>query len=217
MTTINRNVRGGKNYKKMKTGLGKVGRKSKNPNTPVDTSTGIDYYGIVLNRLGDNRLKVKLDTGNEIQAVIPGRFRRKIWFNAGDYVQVQLVGDNFYDIIQKIINENELAKAQTVISKKENTLDDVFIPNIDDEYIDDSDPDSDQDFDAFGNKTDKIDKIDKSDKSDKTDKTDKIEKVSRKQNEKKRDLLRRNNNRNHDFKPDSIIEGSGSESGSESE
>jgi len=215
MSTINRNIRGGKNYKKMKSG--NVRRKSKNPDIPVDTTTGIDHYAIVSKRLGNNRILVKLDTGDEVQAVIPGRFCRKVWFNAGDFVQVQHVGDDYYDVIQKIVNENELAKAQTVIGKKENTTDDIFIPEVDDE--EESEVESGDEFDAFGNKIQKTEEQTNENDDDDDDDDVKltkpsvnVDKFKRKQKEKERDLSRRNNTRDYDFKPDSLIGESETES-----
>ena len=219
MSTITRNTRGGKNYKKMKSG--NVRRKSKNPNTPVDTTTGVDHYAVVSKRLGDNRIMVKLDTGIEVQAVIPGRFRRKVWFNAGDFIQVQCAGDDYYDVIQKIVNENELVKAQTAIRKKENTTDDVFMPNIEEEDDDEeeSEQESDEDFDAFGNKIEKTEEL--SNEKDEDVKLEKasvnVDKFKRKQKEKERDVSRRNNTRDYDLKPDSIVERSGFGSNSDSD
>lgn len=206
MSTTNRNVRGGKNYKKMKSG--NVKRKSKNPDVPVDTTTGIDHYAIVARRLGDNRLLVKLDTGIEVKAVIPGRFRCKNWFNVGDYVQVQLAGIDCYDIIQKINNENEQAKAQTAISKKENTTENIFLPTIEEDLNENSEhsDNNDDEFDAFGNKTNKTAQEDKDVKLNKSSVD--LEKYKRKQKEKERDISRRNNNRDYDSKPESVIENS---------
>ncbi len=199
MSGVNRNVRGGKNYKKMKSG--NVRHKSKNPDLPVDTSTGVDFYAVVTKRLGDNRLLVKLDTGVEVQAVIPGRFRRKVWFNAGDYIQVKSVGDDFYDIVQKIVNENEHAKAHMAINKKENASDDIFMPGIQEES-EPEDPELDKDdgivsiTDAFGNKKDI--KLNKS--------TTDANKLKLRKNEKIRDQSRREATRNYDIKPTSLIE-----------
>lgn len=209
MSTVTRNIRGGKNYKKMKSG--NVRRKSKNPDQPVDTTTGIDHYAVVSKRLGDNRLLVKLDTGDEVQAVIPGRFRRKVWFNAGDFIQVQQAGDNYFDVIQKIINESELLKAQTAIGKKENTADDVFMPDIEEE--EESEVESDEEFDAFGNKIEKTEEQLEKEDEVKLNKTSvNVDKFKRKQKEKERDIERRNNTRDYDFKPDSLIGGSDLES-----
>ena len=213
MSTVNRNVRGGKNYKKMKSGNAR--RKSKNPDMPVDTTTGVDHYAVVSKRLGDNRLMVKLDNGMEVQAVIPGRFKRRVWFNAGDYIQVQRTGDDFYDVVQKIVNESEQAKAQTAVGKKENTADDVFMPDIEEEdEEEESEPESDEEFDAFGNKIEKTEEQRDENEADvKLNKASvNVDKFKRKQKEKERDISRRNNTRDYDAKPDSLIGGSQSES-----
>jgi initiation factor 1A len=240
MSTVNRNTRGGKSYKKNKSG--NIRRKSKNPDLPVDTTTGIDFYAVVLKRLGDNRIQVKLDNGAEVQAAIPGRFRRKVWFNAGDYVQVQHVGEHYYDLIQKIINQNELAKAQTAIGKKENTSEDIFMPQIqeDDENDDLNENESEKEDNTLD--TDDLEQLidnklnqnqnqnqnqnsnsnqnqnQNSNEDVKLNKTTiNIDKFKRKQKEKERDISRRNNTREYDFKPDSLIEKSGSDLDSDSD
>jgi initiation factor 1A len=198
MSTIKRNFMGGR-WKNMKTGR----RRNKNPDLPVDTSTGIDHYGVVSKRLGDNQLSVKLDTGTEIRAIIPGKFRRRVWFKPGDYVQVQSTGDNYYDVIQKIVNETEQAKAQTAIGKKENTDDDTFMPDYEEESESNSDDETDSDsdgVDAFGNKVKKEEEV----KLNKN--TVDVDKYKRKQKEKERDVSRRNTTRDYDIKPESIVE-----------
>ncbi len=209
MSTVNRNIRGGKNYKKMKSG--NVRRKSKNPDQPVDTTTGVDHYAIVMKRLGDNRLLVKLDTGAEVQAVIPGRFRRKVWFNAGDYIQVERTGDDFYDIMQKILNENEQLKAQTAVGKKENTEQDIFMPSIEEEDEEESEVEEDEEFDAFGNKIVQTEETEKEEDVKLTKASVNVDKFKRKLKEKERDLERRSNVRDYDEKPTSLVTGSDSD------
>lgn len=152
-----RNTRGGKGYKQSKSG--NVRRRSKNPDMPVDVSTGFDHYAIVLKRLGNNRISVKLDNGMEVQAVIPGRFMKKVWFNPGDYIHVKREGEDgkfYYDIFQKIVNEGELQNAKTAIQKKLNDGEqDIFRPDTKieeedgdfDEVLDDSESDDLSDTD----------------------------------------------------------------------
>ena len=139
------NTIGGKNYKKSKSG--NIRRRSKNPDVPVDVSTGFDHYALVLKRLGNNRLHVKLDNGLEVQAVIPGKFMKKVWFNAGDYIHVKREGDDgkfYYDIYQKITNEAELQNAKIAIQKKlDDGEQDIFRPDTkieEEEEDDDFDP-----------------------------------------------------------------------------
>ena len=136
-----RNTFGGKAYKKAKSG--NVRRRSKNPDTPVDVSTGYDHYAVVLKRLGNNRIHVKLDNGLEVQAIIPGRFMKKVWFNQGDYIHVKREGEDgkfYYDIFQKITNETELQNAKTAIQKKlDDGEQDIFRPDTKFEEEDEED------------------------------------------------------------------------------
>jgi translation initiation factor IF-1 len=149
-----RNTRGGSAYKKSKSG--NVRRRSKNPDMPVDISTGFDHYAIVLKRLGNNRLSAKLDNGLEVQAVIPGRFMKKVWFNPGDYIHVKREGEDgkfYYDIFQKIVNEGELQNAKIAIQKKlDDGEQDIFRPDTKIEEEDEEDfdeiPDNSEDVDS---------------------------------------------------------------------
>ena len=131
---------GGKNYKKGKKG----GRKTKNPTNQFDTSAGQYLYGQVISKLGHNRLAVKLQTGIEIQAVIPGRFMKKVWIHKEDYVVVNCVNEKFYDVVQKVINQEALGIASNLmgakIDKDNNDLYNPFINknNSDDEDDEDS-------------------------------------------------------------------------------
>jgi translation initiation factor IF-1 len=209
-----RNTFGGKGYKKAKSG--NVRRRSKNPDMPVDVSTGYDHYAIVLKKLGNNRLHVKLDNGLEVQAVIPGRFMKKVWFNAGDYIHVKREGEDgkfYYDIFQKITNDTELQNAKTAIQKKlDDGEQDIFRPDnkIEEEDEDDIDivqsgsgSDSDENDDlGIQEKKSTVAKI----TADKIKRQNvSVDKLHRKQQQKDRDLSRR---ANPDFieKPISIVQ-----------
>ena len=197
-----RNTVGGKAYKKTKSG--NVRRRSKNPDKPVDTSTGIDFYAIVQKRLGDNRLLVKLSTGVEVQAVIPGKFKKKVWFNAGDYIQVQEVGVGFYDIVQKIINQTEQQNAQLAFGKHEAGENDIFRPDVIDEESDEEpDLNREDEFDEFGNVIKKVKPVEVQLKNPNIS----ANKLARKKREKERDIDRRTD-RNADIndKPLSMVE-----------
>ncbi len=202
-----RNTTGGKAYKKSKSG--NVRRKSKNPDVPVDTTTGIDHYANVIKRLGNNRLLVKLDNGNEVQAVIPGRFMKKVWFNPGDYIHVRCEGtdgNEYYDIIQKIMNPNEQANAQMSLGKRETGEEDFFRPDIieesdEEEYVNNNDND-DEETDNLGNKVAKQKPnivLNKENVS--------AVKHARKLKEKERDIKRRADADNDDFdgRPISVV------------
>ena len=202
-----RNTFGGKAYKKAKSG--NVRRRSKNPDMPVDVSTGYDHYAIVLKRLGNNRLHVKLDNGLEVQAVIPGRFMKKVWFNQGDYIHVKREGEDgkfYYDIFQKITNDTELQNAKTAIQKKLDDGDqDIFRPDttLDEEEEDDiiqsgsaSETDEDEDLEKmYGANANTVDKKKSAAPKITADKIRKqnvsVDKLHRKQQQKDRDVSRR--------------------------
>ena len=127
---------GGKNYKKGKKG----GRKTKNPTNQFDTTAGQYLYGQVINKLGHNRLSVKLQTGIEIQAVIPGRFMKKVWFNKEDYIVVQCNDNKYYDVVQKVTSNHILSKATIEMREKADTDNkDLYNPFNDKQDSDDED------------------------------------------------------------------------------
>jgi translation initiation factor IF-1 len=130
------NLLGGNKYKKGKKG----GRKNKNPTETFDVTDGVHYYGQVLQKLGHNRLSIKLQTGETIQGVIPGKFIKKLWFNKEDFVVVEHVGSEFYDVIQKIQAPDQLETAAKSIGIKLNK-DDYNIYRVDEENDDDDDED----------------------------------------------------------------------------
>ena len=132
------NVFGGNKYKKGKKG----GRKSKNPTEAFDVTDGVHYYGQVLQKLGHNRLSIKLQTGETIQGVIPGKFMNKLWFNKEDFVVVEHTGGEFYDVIQKVTAADQLESAAKSIGIKLNK-DDYNIYRVDDD-INEEDDDEDQ-------------------------------------------------------------------------
>lgn len=220
------NVIGGKNYKKTKNN--NVRRKSRNPDLPVDTTTGIDHYAIVLRRSGDNRLIAKLDNGKEIIAVIPGKFWKKVWFKNGDYIQIRDAGNDSYDIIQKIVNANEQIKAQIALGKQSNTTDDYFRPDLKEDDEDElnlnydnklSDKSlnslSEDDDDEIKSNTNKK-KITEPIKNENVNININVDKLKRRQREKERDLSRRVE-KDYDIRPISLISKSETDSESDSD
>lgn len=208
------NTFGGRNFKK----VGKK-RKSKNPNIAVPTESGIDFHGQVIKKIGGNQLQVKVFALNEdIIATIPGRFMRKVWFNAGDYIHIQKQG-KFYDVIQKIQMDEEISNARRIQNKNAVTgEEDIFrqdekededdfdeLPNSESESADDSENELEnkKSVDKISSKSltqsEKISGV----KINKTNVS--VDKLRRKLQEKERDLSRRENT---DFseKPSSIIE-----------
>jgi initiation factor 1A len=233
------NTIGGKNYKKTKSG--NVRRRSKNPNLTVDITTGFDHYGVVMKRLGNNRLQVKIDTGVDIQAVIPGKFMKKVWFNSGDFIHVRRESDNYYDVIQKLINDDEKSKAQTIMSKQMNGDElDIFRQNDDNDgynnfdLIEESENESDNDSEKEPDKNEDLNDFNGlngfNDKPKKKEvinpnrqpisaeqlirKTVNLDKLQRKHKEKERDVSRRSEQHDYSEKPTSLVEDS--ESSSES-
>lgn len=211
------NTFGGRNFKK----VGKK-RKSKNPNIAVPTESGIDFHGQVIKRIGGNQLQVKVFALNEdIIATIPGRFMRKVWFNAGDYIHVQQQG-KFYDVIQKIQMDEEISNARRIQNKNAVTgEEDIFRQDEKEDEEDDFDelPNSDSNSESGDDSEDELENkksvnkissksLTQSEKisSVKINKNNvSVDKLRRKLQEKERDLSRRANT---DFseKPLSIIE-----------
>jgi translation initiation factor IF-1 len=207
------NTFGGRNFKK----AGKK-RKTKNPNIAVPTESGIDFHGQVVKRIGGNQIQVKVFSLNDdIIATIPGRFMRKVWFNAGDYVHVQQHG-KFYDVIQKLQMDDEISNAKRIQNKNAITGEEDIFRQDEEEEEDDFDEipesgsESESEEDEFGNKN-SVNKISTKNitKSEKINnvKINKnnvsVDKLRRKLQEKERELSRRGNT---DFaeKPTSIIE-----------
>jgi len=219
------NTIGGRNYKKAKSG--NVRRRSKNPDMPVDATTGFDHYAIVLKRLGNNRLNIRLDNGIEVQAVIPGRFMKKVWFNSGDYIHVRREGENYYDVIQKLLNDDEKQKAKQVLNKHlDNGEQDIFHQNMSEENDDfgfPSDSDSESSDDEFLEKEGHVDFIPKAknpnhqkiNAEDIIRKTVNVDKLNRKMQQKDRDVSRRAET-DYIEKPISLVEDESSDTDSES-
>lgn len=79
-----KNQRGGKKYKRGK----KLGEESANKN--VELAENGQEYAKVLARLGGARIEVECTDGKQRQAIIPGKFKKKIWLNPGDIVLVSV-------------------------------------------------------------------------------------------------------------------------------
>ena len=209
-----RNMRGGKGYKKSKSG--NVRRRSKNPDIPVDTSTGIDFYGNVTGLNGDCCLQVKLVNGEIVQAQIPGRFRKKVWFNKDDYIHVKRDGTDgkfYYDVIQKIVNQSELMNARAAFGDDSDIFNPAKIDEDDEDYdkINSSDDDNDNDDELKQNRG-HLNMNDKQNTSKLKITEDKIQrknisvdKLVRKQQQKDRDTTRRANSDDCE-KPVSVLE-----------
>lgn len=108
MPRKNKNPKGGKKHKQK---ASKDFRDNFNGRITYKDSKVGQEYAIVIQRLGGNRLLVKsiVDKNiKEVQAVIPGSFRKKVWMKDGDLILIQArsFNESQYDIIHKY-NERE--------------------------------------------------------------------------------------------------------------
>ena len=58
-------------------------------------------YGLVTKKLGDRRILCYLVDGSEMLAIIPGKFRKKVWIDIGNIILLsrRLFQDNKMDVI----------------------------------------------------------------------------------------------------------------------
>jgi len=84
--------------------INKLGGKKhkRGKNSSIDTKKRIlvyateeQLYGKVLKRLGGSRILLSCSDGQERPGIIPGKFRKRVWFNPGDIVLISLdvIGD----------------------------------------------------------------------------------------------------------------------------
>lgn len=71
-----------KKTKRNKTHRKKIERKIPD----IDVSNGEGFYAVVEKIIGGNRILVKLHSGEEHEATIPGKYRNKVWLRAGSKV-----------------------------------------------------------------------------------------------------------------------------------
>jgi len=67
-----------------------------------------EEYAIISKKLGDRRMLVQMpDMGTEKMAIIPGRFRKRCWFEVGDLCLVSFreYQDDKVDIVHKYTDE----------------------------------------------------------------------------------------------------------------
>jgi len=129
-----KNITGGNKAKKGKRG----GRLSKNPTTEFNTEDGLHFYAQVTSKVGGNTIEVLLQTGETVHASIPGRFKKRVWFNKDDLIVVRQESGKFYDIIQKLTNPSSLLAASTALNIKiDKDNSNIFRADIIDEESDD--------------------------------------------------------------------------------
>jgi len=88
---------------------------------------GPEVLGLVQQRLGASRMRVKCLDGKERICRIPGRLRRRLWVREGDVVIVEpweLGGDKSGDVIHKY-----KSKAEVNFLKKKG-----YLQNIEEEF-----------------------------------------------------------------------------------
>ena len=99
-----KNQRGGKKFKRGK----KLGEDTANKN--VELAEGAQEYAKVIARLGGARIEVECTDGKKRQAIIPGKFKKKIWLNPGDIVLVSVdaIGDDNVCSVDKKYNLKDI-------------------------------------------------------------------------------------------------------------
>ena len=61
-------------------------QKNQETNTRIRFPRNNEIIGIVVQRLGGNRMEVKSTDGKTRNCRVPGRFKRKFWLRPGDFV-----------------------------------------------------------------------------------------------------------------------------------
>jgi|SaaInlStandDraft_4_1057021.scaffolds.fasta_scaffold03543_2 initiation factor 1A len=109
---------GSKSTKKAKRNKGKPRPEKKIEDVDVDKGTG--FYAEVKKIIGGNRVRVLLNTGEESEAIIPGKFRKRVWLREGTKVLL----NSGYEVIQVIRDSdsvaNDAAKAISKVTKDSN-------------------------------------------------------------------------------------------------
>jgi len=84
----NKNVRGGKHYKRVKRG-----GNMPPPKTELNMASDGQIYALVKKKVGGSRISVECSDSIERSAIIPGKFFRRIWINVGDILLCDLNRD----------------------------------------------------------------------------------------------------------------------------
>ncbi len=108
------NNKGGKNYKKSKKGGHGPQTNGELPTADTPDKT----YATVKKRLGGKIVEVVCRDGKERQARIPGTFYKRVWFNPGDIILVQIdpIDPTAMHILYKYMpNESVQLKAKGLI------------------------------------------------------------------------------------------------------
>lgn len=135
----------------------KGNKNKKRKNFEVDIDESEDYYGLVIEKTGGNRLKIlpmNADDDDTVSAMIPGRMIKKCWFNIGDIAVVTGNKENGDVIKGKVLSRLENKIKNIFSNSKKNSLDndDVFdfndlIGNNDDDKKSDKEEDFEGEID----------------------------------------------------------------------
>jgi len=82
-----KNVSGGNRHKKAKN---KPKQEDVPQNNRVELAKENQIYALVKSRSGGSRLQVECSDGQKRSAIIPGKFYKKVWMNAGDIILCEL-------------------------------------------------------------------------------------------------------------------------------
>jgi initiation factor 1A len=119
------NKKGGKKHKK-------AGNKHREGSVPIIKNLEVaedgQEYAKVLKKVGGSRLAVICSDGKERQAIIPGKFRKRIFMNEGDILLVSVEGIGNVDVcyIDKKYNNGEITilKQRKLINFEDTAKDD---------------------------------------------------------------------------------------------
>ncbi|ARF11620.1 translation initiation factor 1A / IF-1 [Klosneuvirus KNV1] len=82
-----KNITGGNRHKKAKN---KPKQEEVQQNKRVELAGENQIYALVKSRSGGTRLQVECSDGQKRSAIIPGKFYKKVWMNAGDIILCEL-------------------------------------------------------------------------------------------------------------------------------
>ncbi len=104
----------------------KKSKKNKGSKKETDVKRDLEYkehmeeYAKVVGLLGDRKLTVVLPDSSESMAIIPGKFRKRLWIKVGDVILVSVreFQDNKLDVLYKYTDKEvvELARHAEVPS-----------------------------------------------------------------------------------------------------
>jgi len=158
-----KNLRGGNKHKK---GKNKVGDNF--PKKEIVYAENNQLYAVVLKRFGNGRISVKCSDDRVRSAIIPGKFKKKVWLNVDDIILVDIdaLGKEKDDVC--LIN-HKYSQSDINILKNKGIIKNLDVNLSDDENIIDDDNKSGTDMIEPQNYVPDLDGIDLSDDSYESD------------------------------------------------